>query len=129
MTSTLMLSRLKEHLEETNNAIANIQDSIKQMANSLSTYQHTPPARASTMPTRAATPRPKTATATAIKSLKADIMKELAPQLIGALKEIIGASVQSTVSEAISQKLSPQQLRPTIKQILQEIQPSRVTPT
>jgi hypothetical protein len=123
-----MLTRLEEHREETNNAIANIQDSLKQMANSLNASQHTPP-QASTMPPRAANPSPEITTATAIESLKADIIKELAPQLIGALKEIIGASVQTAVSDAISQKLSPQQLRPTIEQILRDIQPTRVTPT
>jgi hypothetical protein len=117
-----MLSRLKEHWDETNSAIPNIQDSTQQMADSLSTSQQTPP-------TRTTTPSPAPTTATAIESLKADIIKELAPQLIGALKEIIGASVQSAVSDAISQKLYPQQqLRPTIEQILQDILPTRVTP-
>jgi hypothetical protein len=78
-------------------------DSIQQMAKSLSTSQQTPPTR------RTTTPSPAPTTATAIESLKADIIKELAPQLIGALKEIIGASFQSAVSDAISQKLSPPQ--------------------
>jgi hypothetical protein len=115
-----MLSRLEEHREETNNAIANIQDSIKEMANAFQKHQpkHPPPMA----------PGPTPTTATALESLKADIIKELAPQLIGALKDIIGATVQSAVSDAINQKLSPQQLRPTIEQILKEILPTRITP-
>jgi hypothetical protein len=69
-TSTLMLSCLEEHWGETNNAIANIQDSIKHMANALSTYyQQTPPPRTTAQ-------RREPTTANAMESLKADIFKE-----------------------------------------------------